>query len=260
MCGSGTLADRLFAETLELALSGDFSASEKTLDQFRSLPRRSTGNRARLCQALLKTFGNVEERRKANRELIALDGEMNDLITKSLLVSSYIGVGREWDYFESVGELHDYKPKSFEEFLFRGYAYAWGLSGRAGEDLQTAVRMRPSSGIARVLLADALQRESENTIDRTRAMELAELAVKEVELAVKILPSAKDSMLALIKQMDAYLGIFELSTLHHREVSQSQVDAWAERIVSLLNESLRYSYDWEIHRAQLDALWILEEA
>ena len=250
----GELSDQLFGDTMELILSGESKTARKTLSHLESLPLNTTARKIQLCKALIKVFGTDDERRQANEELIQLDSESSDLVSRSLLLSSYIAVGNEWDYFHRTHELQEFSPQTFEDYLFRGYAYAWALPDKAIADLQFAVEKRRSSGIARALLADALQRQSQDRPDSQSAIHHAQSAVRHAEVAAEILP--RENKLSIISRLDAYTGIIELNARLNFELDHSEVLRWEEKLGSLLHESLRLGseYDSRVHRAQLDAL------
>ena len=142
---------------LESALSGDMDHAEREFEILKlSYPSDSSDTQVLLCNAIIDLFKSNADRTRARERLLKIGKE--NLAVHSLLVASHYHGGYEGDYWKEVSALLDRKPQDFGEFLFRGFAFCWGIPDRAIEDLEEAKKRKPASAVTRALLSTAYYR------------------------------------------------------------------------------------------------------
>ena len=237
---------------LESALSGDMDHAEH---EFRILelshPSDSADTQLLLCKAIIDLFKSKAERTRARDRLVEIGTE--DLAVHSLLVASHFHAGYEGDYWKEVSALVDREPQGFDEFLFRGFAFCWGIPDRAIEDLEEAKKRKPASAVTRVLLSNAYYRMAHHVIDRKQALAYAERAASEGELAKQIL--FQDSPFAVAQRIGANAKRLSLSKLLKH--SKKETELCRDDLIVAMREAEKLPYDPQSHFALLAANLVL---
>ena len=240
---------------LELTLTGDTERAEKLLAEYEDSFHGSTNDRQnQLIRAVIGVFGSDSDRVSAKAELRKL-AEGGDLATKSLLVASHFHTSAEWEYWKSVGELNDYRPNTFPEFLFRGFAFSFGVPHLAVKDLEVAKRLEPANPLARVLLSRAFHYKSQRAIDRDDAIRFSERAVHEVRVATEIM-RANNPLLAE-SRIEAYAKLIDLYFRHGTVQQKDSIDEHVKSLVDEIHRSLESPYDYRVHYSQMLASNVL---
>ncbi|MEM0925412.1 MAG: serine/threonine-protein kinase [Planctomycetota bacterium] len=243
-------------DILELILSGERKLAEQSLAEYKTLFRGQLDDHLVLTENLFLAVGTDQEREKARLNLERLVAESDDLRAKSLLCAVYIDTSREWKYWERVGELSDYDPELFIEFLLRGSAHSFLLPDLAIDDLERAVAMKPSSGIARALYSRALHRKSLWLADEREALSLSQQALDASTVAKAI--SRPGSRMTLISHIDALAGHLHLSLKAGRLKDEREMSRLHSELITSIRSGLAADYDWMVHHVSMDACWVIK--
>lgn len=242
-----SLRDSRAEGILEAALSGNALLARREFEEFRSsFPTDSDDARLLTNAAIIDLFKGKAERTKARETLLKAHRlAPENVSTHSLLVASHYFAGYEWDYWREVNRLTALQPHSFEDYLFRGFALAWGLPDKALEDLEAAKELDRSSAVTRVLLSNALYRMAHHTIDHREALDYAERAAEEAGIAREIL--FRDSPFAAAQRI--YADTKRLSLYRRLQRTEDEMQQCIRDIERSMKEAEQLPYDREIHYA-----------
>jgi hypothetical protein len=162
----------------------------------------------------------------------------------ALIVANQRLAGNEWNYWLGFPGLDACEPTTFDDYLFRGFAYSWGNPLRGVADLEVAKKKAPSSAVARLLLAQALYAKSQHSLDADEALKFAEQAVGESAVGSELL--ARDNSFAATTRILAATKHYQLlekrNGLHSDEVKLAR-----EELLHLIRTGEQLDYSPQLH-------------
>ena len=164
-----------------LAMSGDFKSANKAIDAAELL-HTSPGQIHMLRGELELHQGNNSEAVEHLKQAVRL--LPNSVAARALLASAYIWDAKYENYDATVTEMERMTPSTPQDYLFKGQAEIYGEPERGLPVLDEAVRLLPTSPLARMIRAEAratLATDSGSPAD-------AQAAIDDMEMAKAWLP------------------------------------------------------------------------
>ena len=253
------LRDRSLDEVLELVVQGDHPSARTAIQQFETTyGKADPGDRLGMYRNLLGLTGAETERKDALIELERLHLKKRDSLSNAMLATCYIMTSQEWDYWSVVSGLYSapVDENDFAECLMRGSALTFANADAASQDLAAAVDLKPSSGIARILHARALYWRSSNCMDAKHRLKLATRARREAMVGQAILPTG--NALAQTVRVSTLAEFVHAEVLAGADPRSDLVENHVKQLIAEIEFNQSLDYDWTLHDAALDALWILD--
>ncbi len=164
------------------AMSGELDAAEKAIQEAER-QGVSTGQVRLLRGELAYYRGNVNDAIAHLEQAVKLLPVEESAAARGLLTTAYVYAMRREEAARELLELDPIKPVSVEDFVLKGTAISQFDEERGLELLDQAVKLRPSSAIARLFRSDTLANLAANRANP----EKADRAIEDAETAKRLL-------------------------------------------------------------------------
>ncbi len=208
--------DKAKEDALLAAWSGQFESAERDIQEAERLGVSHAW--ARMLRAQVAFHQDRPDEAIEHLEQ-AIRLVPDSLVARAMMAKALNWIGR-WDLgVMMLDDLEKLTPKTAEDFLFLGWARAMVTPYRGLDALDEAVRMRPSSPIARVVRADARANHANDTGDPVDV----EAALDDARTAKSLLPDS-----AFVLETHLYANLVAATVYGQRRESEKQAVALGE--------------------------------